>query len=544
MVTIELGHKELIVHVRGWDKVGALRSKLIVPFGHIAAVRAHPREASFDDAIIDPTSRGLGVYVPGKFALGTVDLADGRSFFDLRDPSRAVAIDLVHEPLRHLVLEVEGETPEATVERIERAVQGAGESDAASHGGPAQATNQTPRTDAAQLVGEYESAFPQNVLRGATFASGRLVLASDAYLLRVDPDTGRVVDRLETFPEPGGLAFDGRYLWQRSEGSLQQLDTRTGFVVESFRPELNDVTGLECLQGDLLVLHSAGSRLTRIRIEDRWPSKAAVVVAEAQTGASLRGLSWARGGLWSSTGGELVRIDPATAGIVERVLLPGPVEVCDLAADADGCFWCVDGIGGKVRAFARIDWAGEDGASPSRGHAPASSPAMAASVLPSGDASPVSTSFDRILVPIDFSAASRVALATAFFLQERLRSEVHLFHLTEQGANAEFLAGAGASIGYGDLADDARKEMVRFVDNLFPGRASSIVVHTLVGEDLVRAINGVAREIDATLVLLAGRPRRSLFRTRIERVASALNRAVLVLRTEGVAPEPTDEAKI
>jgi hypothetical protein len=121
MVTIEVEDDTLVVCLRGWDKVRALRSKLVVPLRHITGVRAHPREAFFDDAIVN-SSRGVGMYVPGKLAIGTVELGDGRAFFDVRDPQRAIAIDLAHEPLHHLVLEVEGESPEAAVQRIENAV--------------------------------------------------------------------------------------------------------------------------------------------------------------------------------------------------------------------------------------------------------------------------------------------------------------------------------------------------------------------------------------------------------------------------------------
>jgi nucleotide-binding universal stress UspA family protein len=397
--------------------------------------------------------------------------------------------------------------------------------------------NQTTRADAAQLVREYEAECPGDALQGATFEGKRLVLANDAYLLRVVPDSGRVVDRLETFPASGGLAFDGHYLWQRSRRSLQQLDGRTGFVVQSVTPELSDVTGLECLRGDLLVLHSGGRRLTRLHVEAHGLSKEAVVVGEHATDESLRGLSWVGGELWSSTDGELVRIDPTTADALERLVLPGSVEVCDIAVDALGRFWCIDGKSRKVRVFARPASAEEDGPSRSRTQGPASSLVTDISATqPSAGVGPIESpasvaamSFTRILVPIDFSQASRRALATALLLQERLRSEVHLFHLMEQGADSDFLAGAGALIGYGDLPENARGELVRFVDHLFPGRTAGVVVHARVGTDLVAAINGLARDIGATLVLLAGKPRQTLFRTRIERIVRDVERAVMVL---------------
>jgi hypothetical protein len=207
--------------------------------------------------------------------------------------------------------------------------------------------------DRAQLVREYDATAAADALQGATFDGTRLVVASDAHLLRVVPENGRVVDRLETFPEPGGLAFDGSCLWQHKNGSLQQIDGRMGSVLQTVTPELSEVTGLECRGADLLVLHSAGRRLMRLQIDSLGLADDAVVVGEKQTDVALRGLAWVAGQLWSSTGDELVRIDPGTAGMLERLLLPGTVEVRDLAVDSAGCFWCVDGTSARVRVLAR-----------------------------------------------------------------------------------------------------------------------------------------------------------------------------------------------
>jgi hypothetical protein len=213
--------------------------------------------------------------------------------------------------------------------------------------------SQTIRASLAQLVRECDAAHPGDALQGATFEGTRLVVASDEYLLRVLPESGRVVDRLATFPDSGGLGFDGCCLWQRNSDSLQQLDVRMGSVVQSVTPDVAEVTGLECRGGHLLVLHSAGRRLMRFRIDCLGLLAEAVMVSERQTDVSLRGLSWVGAELWSSAGDELVRIDPGTASTLERVPLPGSVEVRDLAVDSIGRFWCVDGATSTVRVFAR-----------------------------------------------------------------------------------------------------------------------------------------------------------------------------------------------
>src|SRR5580704_2423076 len=96
MVSIELTPHSLCVHVLGWDKLRAMRSSVTVPLGHITGVRVRPAEADFDHAIFE-SWRGVGTYVPGKLAAGSMMLRDGRSFYDVRDPKWTIAIDLTEE---------------------------------------------------------------------------------------------------------------------------------------------------------------------------------------------------------------------------------------------------------------------------------------------------------------------------------------------------------------------------------------------------------------------------------------------------------------
>ena len=141
-------------------------------------------------------------------------------------------------------------------------------------------------------VVEYEVRDADDVLRGVTLDSRRLVVAGGARLVRVVPLTGRVIDQLETFPGPGGLAYDGRHLWQHVEGRFEQLDMRTGLTVRSINPGLDGVTGLECFEGGLLVLHDGGRCLARVEIV---PHRGGIIAEDVATGAPLRGLAWSRG---------------------------------------------------------------------------------------------------------------------------------------------------------------------------------------------------------------------------------------------------------
>jgi hypothetical protein len=208
-------------------------------------------------------------------------------------------------------------------------------------------STQTTAGDVAILVREHVVDEVDDVIHGATFdRRRRLVLAASNRLVRVLPGSGRVVDQLETSPDPGGLGYDGLDLWQHSEGRLQHVNSRTGFVLRSISPQLSDMTGLECIGDDLLVLHAGGRALARVETLD------ATSVANVEISVPLRGLAWVGQELWSSTARELCRIDAASGRVVARVALPTGSEVSDLAGDAEGHVWCVDGRSRRLRGFA------------------------------------------------------------------------------------------------------------------------------------------------------------------------------------------------
>jgi Universal stress protein family len=377
-------------------------------------------------------------------------------------------------------------------------------------------------------------------LHGVTFDGTRVVVASGTSLFRIQPRGGRVVDELMTFPEPGGLAHDGANLWQRRNGRFEQLDERTGLTVRTLGLAVDGVTGIACFEGDLLVLHRDGRSLARVRFEDRPLSVvAATVIDEAATARPLRGLAWLKGELWSSAEGALLRIDPVTARVLQRLPLPGARGISDLAANPGGGLWCVDGESGTARLLA---WPGLPGGARASSLSPGPTSATRVSRLPRathpGAASSLAESrdvvagapFARILVPIDFSQASKRALATALVMRERLGAEVHLVHLAEPGANSDFLAGTGASgVSPNELVADARDRLSRFVGDLFPEDAAAVFMHAHASGSVVTGIEDAIREVGATLVVLTRRDRKSLLRSHVEEIARDVSVAVLVV---------------
>lgn len=123
MVEVDIQSHELVVHFPGVNWGLAMRSRLAIPLTHIVDVRPHPPEARFDETIVEG-NRGIGTYVPGKIVVGSVYTHDGGgAFYALRDPARAVAVDLRDEPYTRLVVEVEREEPEVWARRLARALR-------------------------------------------------------------------------------------------------------------------------------------------------------------------------------------------------------------------------------------------------------------------------------------------------------------------------------------------------------------------------------------------------------------------------------------
>ena len=102
MVDLSIAEGKLTLHVRGADKLWALKSTLEVPLVHIAGVRADPEAArGWYHGIRMP-----GTNVPGVITAGTFYQDGKRVFWDVHDPEKAVVIDLRDERFNELVIEV------------------------------------------------------------------------------------------------------------------------------------------------------------------------------------------------------------------------------------------------------------------------------------------------------------------------------------------------------------------------------------------------------------------------------------------------------
>ncbi len=115
--SIDMGSASMIVTLHGLDVVWATRRRIVVPIGHIRGAHHDAHAARHGPWLgAGRTNALLGYAV----AAGPMRVHGRREFWDVRDPGRAVAIDLADEQYDRLVIEVED--PVATVDAVNAAV--------------------------------------------------------------------------------------------------------------------------------------------------------------------------------------------------------------------------------------------------------------------------------------------------------------------------------------------------------------------------------------------------------------------------------------
>ncbi len=116
MVEIAISEGNLVLHVRGADKLWAFKSSLTIPLHHVAGIRHDPEVARGAWHGI----RFPGTNIPGVLTAGTFYQHGKKVFWDVHDPANTVIIDLHDERYDALIVEVED--PAATVERVRAAL--------------------------------------------------------------------------------------------------------------------------------------------------------------------------------------------------------------------------------------------------------------------------------------------------------------------------------------------------------------------------------------------------------------------------------------
>lgn len=140
--------------------------------------------------------------------------------------------------------------------------------------------------------------------------------------------------------------------------------------------------------------------------------------------------------------------------------------------------------------------------------------------------------FDRVLVPVDFTMASHRAVGLALELRRMHGSAVCLFHAAESTGGDEFLGGIGSPAVGGDWVAESKGRLLRFLDNVAPGRAEGIEIRARVGMP-ASMLAAEARAWRPTLVVAAIRfEPRFPFRSPAERLVRRLRVPVLLVPAE------------
>jgi glutamine cyclotransferase len=207
------------------------------------------------------------------------------------------------------------------------------------------------KRSAAEIIREY-GPFPDAArVNGVTYDGRHVWFASGDRLHAFDPASGKLVHTIDV-PAHAGTAFDGQHLFQIAEDLIQKIDPKTGHVLATIpAPGGGGDSGLAWAEGTLWVGQHRGRKIHQI---------------DPQTGAILRtieskrvvtGVTWIDGELWHGTWegdeSDVLRVDPRTGEVLERLDMPAGVGVSGLEADGGDQFFCGGGSSGKVRAIRR-----------------------------------------------------------------------------------------------------------------------------------------------------------------------------------------------
>ncbi|MFI2209242.1 hypothetical protein [Streptomyces sp. NPDC020141] len=114
MAQVGIDGGRLIVEMTGFDRVWALKKRLDIPLDHVRGATADPGAAREPKGI-----RAAGTHFPRFITSGTFYHRGERMFWDVRDASKAVVIELTGERYARLIVQVAD--PRATVALIEGA---------------------------------------------------------------------------------------------------------------------------------------------------------------------------------------------------------------------------------------------------------------------------------------------------------------------------------------------------------------------------------------------------------------------------------------
>jgi glutamine cyclotransferase len=203
----------------------------------------------------------------------------------------------------------------------------------------------------AEIVREYGPFPGADHVHGVTYDGRNVWFAAGNKLIAFDPASGKVVRALDVEAD-GGTAFDGRHLFQLAADRIQKIDPKNGRVLATIpAPGGGGDSGLTWAEGTLWVGQYRSRKIHQIDPET------GKILRTIESNRFVTGVTWVDGELWHATWegeeGDLRRVDPGTATVLEKLEMPRGVEISGLESDGADQFFCGGGKTGKVRAVRR-----------------------------------------------------------------------------------------------------------------------------------------------------------------------------------------------
>jgi glutamine cyclotransferase len=204
---------------------------------------------------------------------------------------------------------------------------------------------------AAEIVREFGPFAGTDRVNGVTHDGHQVWAATGARLVAFDPESGEPARTLECACD-AGTAFDGAYLYQIAEARIDKIDPATGKVVASIpAPGKGTDSGLTWAEGSLWVGQYRDRKIHQI------DPLTGAVLRTIESQRFVTGVTWVEGELWHGTWegdqSEILRIDPRSGAVLERLEMPSGVGVSGLESDGADLFYAGGGTSGKVRAVRR-----------------------------------------------------------------------------------------------------------------------------------------------------------------------------------------------
>lgn len=118
MTSVEIKQGKLLLTVKGFDVILALKHHLEIPLQHVLGAEAGVSEEARER--LRHSLKLPGTHLPGIITAGSYAEHDRWMFWDVHSGEKAVTIQIAHEKYDRLVIDVED--PAATVAQIQKAV--------------------------------------------------------------------------------------------------------------------------------------------------------------------------------------------------------------------------------------------------------------------------------------------------------------------------------------------------------------------------------------------------------------------------------------